>query len=311
MALSEPIKGVIEEVASKSLKTPGSRKAAMRQDISAYLFLLPYLLLFGVFTLIPALVGIGISFLHWDIIGSPTFVGLQNFAQIFADPQFRLSILNTFLFMLLAAIPLIVLGIALALLLNQKLYGRAIVRAIVYLPNVVMISAVGVIWVWMYDQNWGLINYYLSKIGIPSIGWLSNVSTALPAIAITTIWWTVGNNAVIYLAGLQDIPDELYEAAKIDGAGPWHLFRSITLPLLKPVHTFVVPLTIIACWRVFGQSYVMTQGGPQGRTFVITQYIYQTAFQNFQMGPAAAAAVVLLVITLTFTVIQLRAMRAL
>ncbi len=311
MALSELHKGVAEQAATESSQARHYKRASMRQDISAYLFLLPYLLLFGLFTLIPAVVGIAISFFHWDIIGTPNFVGIQNFLLIFGDPQFRASIVNTFFFMLLAAIPLIVLGLALALLLNQKLHGRAIVRAIVYLPNVVMISAVGIIWVWMYDQNWGLINYYLGKIGVAPIGWLTDVNAAMPAIAITTIWWTVGNNAVIYLAGLQDIPEEMYEAAKIDGAGPWNLFRHITVPMLQHVNSFVIPLTVIACWRVFGQSYVMTQGGPQGRTFVITQYIYQTAFQNFQMGPAAAAAVVLLVITLTFTIIQLRAMRAL
>ena len=309
MALSELTKGTGEQVAMKPLRAPRRGNTTLRQDISAYLFLLPYLLLFGIFTMIPAIVGVAISFFHWDIIGTPTFVGMQNFQQIFADPQFRSSVVNTFFFMILAALPLILLGLALAVLLNQKLHGRAIVRAIVYLPNVVMISAVGIIWVWMYDQNWGLINYYLSKVGIAPIGWLTDVHSALPAIAITTIWWTVGNNAVIYLAGLQGIPDELYEAAKVDGAGAWSLFWHITLPMLMPVSSLVIPLTIIACWRVFGQSYVMTQGGPQGSTFVITQYIYQTAFQNFQMGAASAAAVMLLLITLTFTVIQLRVLR--
>jgi multiple sugar transport system permease protein len=285
--------------------------AGRRRAIAAYLFLAPYLALFAVFTLAPAAAGVAISFTNWDIMGTPTFIGLDNYRQIFADSLFQQALGNTFYFMLLTAVPLIALGLALAMLLNQRLRGRGLARTIVYLPQVVMVSAVGIIWVWMYDQNWGLINYYLGKLHIPSIGWLDDVNAAMPALALTTIWWTVGTNMVIYLAGLQDIPDELYEAARIDGASRWALFRHITLPLLQPVNAFVIPLTVIASWRVFGQSYVMTRGGPQGRTFVIAQYIYTTAFQNFEMGPAAAASVVLLLITLVFAVVQLRALRVL
>jgi len=281
------------------------------RDLVAYLFLAPYLLLFGVFTLAPAAAGVAISFTHWDILGTPTFAGLSNFQQIFADSQFIQALGNTFYYLVLTAVPLVVLGLALALLLNQRLRGRAVARTVVYLPQVVMISAVGLLWQWIYDQNYGPLNYYLGKLGIPAIGWLDNVNAAMPALALTTLWWTVGTNAVIYLAGLQDIPDDLYEAARIDGAGRWALFRYITVPLLQRVNAFVIPLTVIASWRVFGQSYVMTGGGPQGRTFVVVQYIYQTAFQNFQMGPAAAASVVLLLITLAFTIVQLRAMRVL
>ncbi len=292
-------------------QTLARRRRARRRDLVAYLYLTPYLLLFAAFTLAPAVAGIAISFMHWDIVGSPTWVGLADFQQIFADPLFVQSLGNTFYFLLLTAVPLVVLGLALALLLNRPLRGRALVRTLVFLPQVVMVSAVGIIWVWIYDQNWGLLNYYLLKVGLPAIGWLSDVTAAMPALAITTLWWTVNGNMIIYLAGLQDIPEETYEAARLNGAGGWALLRHITLPLLMPVNGFVIPLTVIACWRVFGQAFVMTQGGPQGRTFVIAQYIYQTAFQNFQMGQAAAAAVVLLIITLVFTVVQLRAMRIL
>ena len=311
MAVSEVSKTPMDKASPEKPRTSVRREKSLmvRHDISAYLFMAPFLILFGLFTLIPAVAAFVISFLHWDIIGTPSFVGLQNFVDIFRDPLFIQSLLNTFYFMVLSAIPLIALGLGLAILVNQKLYGRTIARALVYMPQVIMVSAVGIIWVWMYDQNWGLINYYLGLIGIPPIGWLNNVNAALPALAITTIWWTVGSNMIIYLAGLQDIPEDLYEAARIDGANRWVLFWHITWPQLKRVNTFVIPLTIISCWRVFGQAYVMTSGGPQGRTFVVTQYIYQTAFQQFQMGPASAAAVVLLLITLTFTIIQLRAMR--
>jgi multiple sugar transport system permease protein len=174
------------------------------------------------------------------------------------------------------------------------------------------VSAVGIVWVWILDRNFGLLNYYLKFLGVnPPIAWLTDKDTAMPAIAITTIWWTVNTNMIIYLAGLQDIPEELYEAAKIDGANGWQQVRHITIPMLMPVNAFVIPLTVIASWRVFGQAFVMTQGGPQGRTFTIAQYIYLTAFQNFRMGQAAAAGVVLMLITLFFTVIQLRAMKVL
>jgi multiple sugar transport system permease protein len=278
--------------------------------VVAYLFLAPYLVLFGAFLLLPAVWGVGISFTEWDILGSPSWVGLANFRDVFTDPLFRTALVNTFYFVLLAAVPLIVLALALALLLNQRLRGRAIARTIVFLPHVVMISAVGVIWVWIYDRNFGLLNYYLTRIGLPAVGWLSAPNVAMVSVAMTTVWWVVGTNMVIYLAGLQDIPEELYDAAKVDGAGAWTLFRNITFPLLLPVNAFVFPLTVVACWRVFGQVYVMTGGGPGDRTFVVAQYIYVTAFQNFQMGTASAAAVVLMVITLAFTLVQLRAMRA-
>lgn len=210
----------------------------------------------------------------------------------------------------MAAIPLIVLGFLLALLVHQKLRGRNIARAIIFLPHVVSVAAVGIIWQWILERSTGLLNYYLGELGvIEPINWLGDVQSAMPAIAITTIWWTVNGNMIIYLAGLQDIPADLYEAAKIDGAGVWQEIRYITVPMLLPVNAFVIPLTVIACWRVFGQAWVMTRGGPQGSTFTIAQYIYQIAFQDFRMGLASAAGVILILTTLGFTVVQLRAMK--
>lgn len=278
-------------------------------DVVAYLFLAPYLLLFGVFLLAPAAWGVAMSFTEWDILGSPTWIGLDNFRELAGDPLFHRSVINTLYFVVLAAVPLIALGLALALLMNQRLRGRTVARAVVFLPHVVMISAVGIIWGWVLDTNFGLLNDYLSRIGLPAVGWLSSPNVAMISIAMTTVWWVVGTNMVIYLAGLQDIPEELYDAAKVDGAGGWPIFRDVTFPMLLPVNAFVFPLTVIACWRVFGQVYVLTQGGPGDQTFVLAQYIYVTAFQNFRMGTASAAAVVLLLITLAFTLVQLRAMR--
>lgn len=286
------------------------RWVTLRNDMTAYLFLSPFLLLFIVFLLIPGIVGVLASFTKWGILGSPEWIGIANYTKIFADPLFISSLKNTFVFVILTALPLIVLGFLLALLVHQKLRGRYFARTIIFLPHVVSVSAVGIIWVWILDRNFGLLNYYLQLLGInPPIAWLTDVDTALLALALTTIWWTVNTNMIIYLAGLQDIPEELYESAKIDGANSWQLIRFITIPMLLPVNAFVIPLTLIASFRVFGQAYVMTQGGPQGSTFTIAQYIYLTAFQNFHMGQASAAGVVLMLITLAFTVVQLRAMK--
>lgn len=287
-----------------------SRWISIKNDLVAYAFLAPYLILFVVFLLLPALVGTYASFTKWGIIGQPKWIGLKNYTKLFSDELFISSLENTLYFVILTAIPLIILGFLLALLLHQKLRGRNIARTIVFLPHVVSVAAVGIIWLWILERSSGLLNYYLLALGAREpVNWLGETESAMPAIAITTIWWTVNGNMIIYLAGLQDIPAELYEAAKIDGASAWQEVRHITIPMLLPVNAFVIPLTVIVCWRVFGQAWVMTRGGPQGSTFTIAQYIYQIAFQDFRMGLASAAGVILMVVTLGFTVVQLRAMK--
>lgn len=290
---------------------PGPRLARLREAAVPWLFMAPYLILFAAFLLAPALAGVSISFAHWGILGSPEWAGLDNYRAIAADPLFWRSLWNTAYFMVLAALPLMVVGLSLALLLNAGLRGTVIARTLVFMPHVVMVSAIGILWTWMYEQTGGLINHYMELLGLPRLAWLSSTDWSMPALAITTLWWTVNINMLIYLAALQDIPAELHEAAELDGAGAFARFWYVTLPLLWPVTALVLALTIVSSWRVFGQAYVMTQGGPETSTFVIVQYIYQTAFQNFEMGPAAAAAVVLLVITLTFALVQLKAMRVL
>lgn len=275
-----------------------------------WFFLSPFLTLFLIFMVLPALAGVMISFSEWDILGTPEFNGLDNYRQIFSDELFWKAVVNTFVFMLVTTVPLVLLGLGLALLLNQGLMGTRIVRTIVFMPYVLMVSAVGVLWAWMYESSVGLVNYYVQMVGLEPVNWLTDTSTALGAIAITTIWWIVNVNMILYLAALQDLPEELYEASKVDGAGPWRRFLHITFPLLLPVTALITALTIIGGWRVFGQVFVMTRGGPEGSTFVIAQYIYLTAFQNFQMGPAAAAGVVLLVITMVFSLVQLKLMKA-
>ncbi len=296
---------------AKTMDKPAkSSWASISNDLIAYAFMAPYLFLFIVFLLLPAFVGVYASFTKWGIIGDPKWVGFRNYNKLINSELFLESLQNTLYFVILAAIPLIVLGFLLALLVNQKLRGRNIARAIVFLPHVVSVAAVGIIFQWILERSSGLLNYYLGLLGVnPPINWLGEPESAMPAIAITTIWWTVNGNMIIYLAGLQDIPEELYESARIDGASGWQLTRYITIPMLLPVNAFVIPLTIIACWRVFGQVFVMTRGGPQGSTFTVAQFIYETAFVNFNMGRASAAGVILMLITLCFTVVQLRAMK--
>lgn len=291
-------------------KQKTSRWNSVKNDLIAYAFMAPYLLLFVVFLLLPAAVGVYASFTKWGIVGQPKWVGLKNYNKLLNSELFLDSLGNTLYFVILAAVPLIVLGFSLALLVHQNLRGRNIARAIVFLPHVVSVAAVGIIFQWILERSSGLLNYYLGELGVREpINWLGEPESAMPAIAITTIWWTVNGNMIIYLAGLQDIPADLYEAARIDGAGRWQEVRYVTIPMLMPVNAFVIPLTVIACWRVFGQVFVMTRGGPQGATFTIAQFIYETAFTDFSMGLASAAGVILMVITLGFTVIQLRAMK--
>lgn len=291
-------------------KRKTSRWNSVKNDLTAYGFMAPYLLLFVVFLLLPAAVGVYASFTKWGIVGQPKWIGLKNYNKLFNSELFLDSLGNTLYFVILAAIPLIVLGFLLALLVHQNLRGRNIARAIVFLPHVVSVAAVGIIFQWILERSSGLLNYYLGELGVREpINWLGEPESAMPAIAITTIWWTVNGNMIIYLAGLQDIPADLYEAARIDGAGRWQEVRYVTIPMLLPVNAFVIPLTVIACWRVFGQVFVMTRGGPQGATFTVAQFIYETAFTDFNMGLASAAGVILMVITLGFTVIQLRAMK--
>ena len=286
-------------------------KLSFRNDLTAYSFLSPYIILFTIFLLLPAISGILISFFKWGIMGSPKFRGLKNYYKVLNDDLFIESLINTFYFTLMTAVPLVIIGLLLALFVNQKIKGRNIVRTLIFLPHVISVSAVGIIWVWVLDKNIGLLNYYfIEPFGFEPIGWLVQESTSMPAISITTIWWTVNVNMIIYLAGLQDIPEDLYEAAKLDGANKWNLLIHITIPLLRTVTLFVIPLTVIGCWKIFGQAYIMTNGGPGTSTYTIAQYIYSMGFQYFKMGQASVAGVVLTLITLVFTLLQLKAMKA-
>ncbi len=274
--------------------------------ITPYLFLIPFLAVFLLFRFGPTLAGFGISLLNWNIIGTAHFIGLRNYTALARDPQFFLSIKNTLYFMLLTAPAMILLGLLLALLINERLRGRTVARTAIFTPYVVMSTVVGVIWLWIYNQDVGVLNYYLSLIGIGKIPWLSDTQTAMPAVSIATLWWTLGFNMIIYLAGLQDIPQELEEAARVDGATETGVIRWITLPLLAPTTFIVVMLTLINTMQVFDQIYVMTGGGPSLSTLTLIQYLYYQAFTYYKLGYGSAVAYVVLVILVILALIQRR-----
>jgi multiple sugar transport system permease protein len=305
--------------AQESLDAPRPATPARRSGdgLVAWLFLAPYLVLFLAFVLGPILLGLWISLHNWDFTlpGKP-FVGLQNYADLF-DPDsvsfepFWNSMQATGIFTLFSVPLMIVVPLAVALAMNEKFRGRNLFRAVYFAPYVLGVAVVGVMWRFLLDRNIGAVNSYLDAVGLPGdTAWLSSVPAAWVALVGVTVWWTLGFNAVIYIAGLQDIPRELYEAARVDGAGWWASFRNVTLPGLRPVTMFVTLVTIIASANMFGQAFIMTNGAPARETQTAIFYIAETGLQNFQMGQAAAASWILTLALMLLSVIVFGAFRA-
>lgn len=280
-----------------------------RPSLTPYYFILPYLFFFVLFRLGPSLAGLGIAFTDWQAVRAPNWIGLANFQAMARDPRLADAIRNTVFFAGITVPVLIVLSLALAIFLNQPRKGRAIGRVAIFMPYVIMSTVVGVLWTWILDKDFGLLNVYLGIFGINNIPWLVSESTAMYGVILTTIWWTVGYNMVLFLAGLQDIPAELYEAARIDGAQGWGVFRHITMPLLAPTTFLVLMLTIINSFQVFDQVYVMTSGGPGTATLTLVQYIYTTSFQFQRFGYGSAVALILFAMLLVVAFFQIRAYR--
>ena len=288
-----------------------SRRGAAINVLRPFLFMSPYLVVFFLFLFLPALSGFVISFTDWKILGTPNWVGLENFKYISGDRMFWRAVSNTLAFTVLTVIPMVVGGLLFAVLFNLKLRGRVVARTVIFLPYAVMVTIVGILWRWIYDKNFGLANYYLGEINIDPVSWLTSPQVALIAVAITTVWWQIGTNTIIYLAGLQEIPEDLYEAAKVDGSSALQRFLFITVPSLRLIHIFVIPLSVISSMRVFGQVLVMTQGGPIGSTYTLVQHLYSVGWINLRQGEAAAIGLILFVITFLLTLMQLYAFGAL
>jgi multiple sugar transport system permease protein len=269
--------------------------------LTPYLFLAPYLLLFSVFILAPAAYGLWISFHEWDYLlpGKP-WVGVQNYVDLFTPGSvtagpFWDAMKATAIFTVFSVPLLLVLPLAVALILNQKFRGRNFFRAVYFAPYVLGVAVIGVLWQFLLDPNIGFVNYYLERIpGVKdNIAWTTSLPWAWIALVGVTVWWTLGYNAVIYLAGLQDIPRELYEAAKVDNASRWGRFRHVTLPGLRPVLVFIVTVTILASANMFGQAWLITEGAPGNETRTAIMLIGQEGLRNFRMGSAAAMSFVL------------------
>ncbi len=269
-----------------------------------YLFLVPYLIAFFAFRFGPSIAGFFISLTRWNIVGQAKFVGFNNFVELFKDPNFIKSLVNTLYFMLLTVPSLVIGGLLIAMLVDQPLKGRMAARTFVFMPYVIMSTVVGVIWLWIFDTHFGILNYYLGFLGIKPIAWLSSINWAMPAVAIATVWWTIGFNMILFLAGLQDIPNELKEAARIDGASSWQVFWNVTLPLLTPTTIVVVMLTLINTFQVFAQVYVMTGGGPSMATLTVVQYMYVQSFQYYRLGYGSAIAYVIFMFLVAFILIE-------
>lgn len=284
-----------------------SRRWKVRSTLWGYLFLTPNILGFLVFSIFPLLFAIGMSFTRWDLISDPTFVGLENYQKIFLDDEgFIISVKNTLVFTAISVPAGTIISLVLANALNQKIRGTTFYRTAYFLPIVSSSVAVALVWGWLFNPDFGLINTFLHKLGLPMFKGLASSATALISIVIVSVWRGIGPSTVIFLAGLQGISEELYDAAKIDGANSPQLFRHITLPMLSPTTFFVIVVSIIGSFQVFDLVYMMTGGGPGRATYVIVYYIYQHAFRWFSMGYGASIAFILFIVILILTLIQLR-----
>ena len=280
-------------------------KAKVGGGRSAIGFLAPFLVLYLAFIIGPALYGLVISFFNTSLVkpGLSSFAGFGNYAEALQDGDFWSSLWHTVWFTVLTTPPLIVLAFVLALLADRVGVGRWFFRLAFFAPYILPSAVVALIWIWLYTPGLGLLEVSLAKIGITTPNWLGDAGWAMPSLALTTVWWTLGFNFVLYLAGLQDISRELYEASSMDGAGPWQQIRRITIPLLARTTTLVVVLQVIASLKVFDQMYIMTAGGPNFATRSLLQYVYDEGFTNFRVGYAAAVSMLFFLVVLAVSAV--------
>lgn len=274
---------------------------------TALLALLPSFVIFVLFMVYPLIYSLYLSFFDCSFFGGErVFVGLGNYKKMFMSNDFRIAMANTLKY----AVGVVPLGSALsmlvAVLLNRPLRARGFYRVAYFTPVVTSMVAVAIVWAWIFDPYFGLFNAILRKIGISGPAWLADPKWALPAVVILGIWKNLGYNMVIFLAGLQDVPQEYYESAELDGAGAWHKFAYITMPMMKTTIGFVLIMSTIRSFQVFGQIYVMTGGGPMNSTLVAVYYLYRQAFEFYRVGYASAVAWFIFAVILALTIVQKR-----
>jgi len=285
---------------NKNIFTPIRKGEA----VWGFAFILPSIMGILLFWVFPIGFSFTLSFSKWEMFGKPVFIGFQNYQKVFHDELFWQSLLNTVYFTCGTVFIGIIFSLILAVALNKKIMGVKIYRGIYFLPVVTMTAAVAIVWLWIYNPDYGLANYLLGKVGIEGPQWIYDTTWAMPSLIILSIWKDLGFNMVLYLAALQDIPKTLYEAAIIDGATRWGKFRYITLPLITPTIFFTLIMSTIGSLQVFQQSYLMTQGGPGNSTLTMVYYMYRLGFEQFKMGRATSVAWISFAIMFILTIIQ-------
>lgn len=308
-------------IQQRAVPLDGASKSRKRRiNFAPYLFILPHLIFFALFAAYPFFSGLYISLFQYDYLQTNNvFVGLQNYIHIFTPgtvefQEFWNALWNTIQFVFYSVPLLVIIPLDLAVLLNLKIPGRNAFRAIYFAPWVLSVAVVGLLWFWIFQSAGGLLNYYLAALHLPTPDWLSTLPWAWVAIVVATIWWTMGFNMIIILAALQDIPDQLHEAASVDGANSWQRFFQVTLPLLRPVMVLIITLSIIASFNLFGQAFIMTNGNPTlpnggGATEPIMLRIYRDAFERHFMGTASAMSFIVAAIMILLSYLNFRIFR--
>ncbi len=288
----------------------GQPKVKAKEQTQGLLFIAPFLITFLVFLVWPVLYGFYQSLTGQSLTGANSeLIGFANYFEAFGDSQMWRSLGNTVVFTIASTIPLLVVGLVLALLVNLGLPGQWLWRLAFFLPFLLASTVVSLFWLWMYNPQLGVVNAIAGAFGLPQPAWLQDSNLAMTSVVVTTVWWTVGFNFLIYLAALQNIPDQQYEAAALDGAGKWRQLFSITIPQLAPTTALLAILQVLASLKVFDQIFQMTAGGPGGSTRPIVQYVFETGFTGFRFGYSAAISYIFFALIVVISVIQFTATR--
>lgn len=277
-----------------------------REWLSGYGFISLWLIGFLVFTLVPMFYSFYLSLTEWDFIGDPTYIGFRNYIDILTkDETFRKALINTVIYTIFQVPLRLLLALIVAIMLTKPYKGSNAMRALFYLPGIISGVAVSTVWTKLFDPYYGAINDILARFGIPAIGWINDVNWAMPSIILMNLMY-IGSPMVVFIAGIKDIPQQLYEVAEVDGASPWSRFLHITLPMMSPILFYNLIMQIIQSFQVFTNVYMMTNGGPANSTLVYVLYLYQNAFQYLRMGYGSALAWILFVIVLILTLVVFR-----